>query len=141
MTTFNCLTIFPEMFSGFTGTSLCEKAIVKQLIAVNTVNFRDYTQDKHNRVDDYPFGGGAGMLFMPQPLFDSFDMLAEKYSDRKSRNIYMSPAGKKLTQETAEQLAEYDVLNILCGHYEGVDQRVLDHCIDEEISVGDYALV
>lgn len=140
MMIFNCLTIFPEMFSGFTGSSLCEKAIAKRLIEVNTVNFRDYTDDKHNRVDDYPFGGGAGMLLMPQPLFDSFAMLGKKYGGKRCANIYMSPAGKTLDQKTAEQLAGYEVLNILCGHYEGVDQRVLDHCIDEEISIGDYVL-
>lgn len=140
MMIFNCLTIFPEMFCGFTGTSLCEKAIAKRLLEINTINFRDYTEDKHNRVDDYPFGGGAGMLLMPQPLFDSFDILAEKYDGKKCLNIYMSPAGKKLTQQMAQRLADYEVLNILCGHYEGVDQRVLDHCIDEEVSIGDYVL-
>ncbi|WP_330384468.1 tRNA (guanosine(37)-N1)-methyltransferase TrmD [Christensenella timonensis] len=140
MMTFNCLTIFPEMFSAFTGTSLCEKAITKQLVEIGMVNIRDYTEDKHNRVDDYPFGGGAGMLFMPQPLFDSFDMLEKKYAGKRCLNVYMSPAGKTLTQEAARRFAGYDVLNILCGHYEGVDQRVLDHCIDEEVSIGDYVL-
>ncbi len=137
---FNCLTIFPEMFEGFTGTSLCEKAIQRELIEINTVNFRDFTEDKHNRVDDYPFGGGAGMLLMPQPLFSSFEALAERYADKRARNLYMSPAGKPLTQQKAQELSEYEVLNILCGHYEGVDQRVLDHLIEEEISIGDYVL-
>lgn len=137
---FNCLTIFPEMFSAFTGTSLCEKAIGKGLIEINPVNFRDYTEDKHNRVDDYPFGGGAGMLLMPQPLFSCFEALGKRYEGRKARSIYMSPAGKTLTQEKAEELSGYEVVNILCGHYEGVDQRVLDHLIDEEISIGDYVL-
>ncbi|MEG1859471.1 MAG: tRNA (guanosine(37)-N1)-methyltransferase TrmD, partial [Christensenellaceae bacterium] len=135
---FNCLTIFPEMFTSFTGTSLCEKAIHKDLFQVNTINFRDYTTDKHRRVDDYPFGGGAGMLLMAQPLFDCFEDL--KYEDKKCLNIYMSPAGKKLDQQMAQELSQYDVLNILCGHYEGVDQRVLDCCIDREVSIGDYVL-
>ncbi|AYH39706.1 tRNA (guanosine(37)-N1)-methyltransferase TrmD [Christensenella minuta] len=137
---FNCLTIFPEMFSGFTGTSLCEKAISRALIEINTVNFRDYTEDKHNRVDAYPFGGGAGMLLMPQPLFSCFSALDERYAGKKTRSVYMSPAGRVLTQSKAAELAEYEVVNILCGHYEGVDQRVLDHLIDEEISIGDYVL-
>ncbi len=137
---FNCLTIFPELFSAFTGTSLCEKAIGKGLIQVNPVNFRDYTEDKHNRVDDYPFGGGAGMLLMPQPLFSCFAALNERHAGKKIRNIYMSPAGERLTQEKAQALSGFEVLNILCGHYEGVDQRVLDHLIDEEISIGDYVL-
>lgn len=137
---FNCLTIFPEMFLGFRGTSLCEKAISKQLIEVNTVNFRDFTEDKHNRVDDYPFGGGAGMLLMPQPLFSCFEALETKYAQKRTRNIYMSPAGQTLTQQKAEELSGFEVVNILCGHYEGVDQRVLDHLIDEEISIGDYVL-
>ena len=138
---FNCLTIFPEMFLGFRGTSLCEKAISKQLIEVNTVNFRDFTEDKHNRVDDYPFGGGAGMLLMPQPLFSCFEALETKYAQKRTRNIYMSPAGQTLTQQKAEELSGFEVVNILCGHYEGVDQRVLDHLIDEEISIGDYVSV
>ena len=137
---FNCLTIFPEMFLGFRGTSLCEKAISKQLIEVNTVNFRDFTEDKHNRVDDYPFGGGAGMLLMPQPLFSCFEALGTKYAQKRTRNVYMSPAGRTLTQQKAEELSGFEVVNILCGHYEGVDQRVLDHLIDEEISIGDYVL-
>lgn len=137
---FNCLTIFPEMFSAFTGTSLCEKAIAKGLIEINAVNFRDYTEDRHNRVDAYPFGGGAGMLLMPQPLFRCFAALNEKHAARKVRNIYMSPAGKVFTQKKAAEFSGYEVLNILCGHYEGVDQRVLDHLIDEEISIGDYVL-
>lgn len=137
---FNCLTIFPELFSAFTGTSLCEKAIGKGLIQVNPVNFRDYTEDKHNRVDDYPFGGGAGMLLMPQPLFSCFAALKQRHAGKKTRNIYMSPAGERLTQEKAQALSGCEVLNILCGHYEGVDQRVLDHLIDEELSIGDYVL-
>lgn len=138
---FNCLTIFPEMFSGFLSESLLAKAIEKDVVEVNLVNFRAYTEDKHRRVDDYPFGGGAGMLLMAQPLFSCFDALRVANNGKKAINIYMSPAGKVFTQEDAERLAqEYDVFNILCGHYEGVDQRVLDCCIDEEISIGDYVL-
>lgn len=138
---FNCLTIFPEMFSSFTQTSLLAKAIEKNVIAVNMVNFRDYTEDKHRRVDDYPFGGGAGMLLTPQPLFSCFEAVRQQYAGKRQRNIYLSPAGSLLTQQTAQRLCgDYDVLNLLCGHYEGVDQRVLDNLIDEEISIGDYVL-
>ncbi len=138
---FNCLTIFPEMFRSFTGASLAQKAIEKGLITVDPIDFRAYTQDRHNRVDDYPFGGGAGMLLMAQPLFDCFDDMNRRFEGRKTRNIYMGPAGKTLTQELALELyRRYDVLNILCGHYEGVDQRVLDTYIEDEISIGDYVL-
>ncbi|MGI6152389.1 MAG: tRNA (guanosine(37)-N1)-methyltransferase TrmD [Christensenellaceae bacterium] len=138
--TFNCLSIFPEMFSSFVGESLCKRAIDNRIIEVNTVDFRDYTADKHRRVDDYPFGGGAGMLLMPQPLFDCFDDIKNKYAGKKSISVYMSPAGRPLSHELAVSLSEYEVVNILCGHYEGVDQRVIDTYIDMELSIGDYVL-
>lgn len=140
MMIFNCLTLFPEMFSGFLGTSLCARAIEGGIIRVNLLNYRDYTEDKHGRVDDYPFGGGAGMLISPQPVFDCFSDLSEKYAGKKMLNVYMSASGKTLKQETARELADYDAVNILCGHYEGVDQRIIDECIDLEISIGDYVL-
>lgn len=139
--TFNCLTIFPEMFDSFKGTSLCAKAIEKGAVEVNTVNFRNYTEDKHRRVDDYPFGGGAGMLLTPQPLFDCFADIQSRQAGKKVLNLYMSPAGELLSHDFAVELAGYDALNILCGHYEGVDQRVLDACIDREVSIGDYVLM
>ncbi|MDL2237268.1 tRNA (guanosine(37)-N1)-methyltransferase TrmD [Christensenellaceae bacterium OttesenSCG-928-K19] len=139
--TFNCLTIFPEMFTSFTGTSLCAKAIEKGLITIHLYDIRDYTKDKHKRVDDYPFGGGAGMLMTPQPLFDCFDAVQKNTKGKKVRTIYLSPGGTVLTQGKANHLQEqYEVLNLLCGHYEGVDQRVLDTYIDEELSIGDYVL-
>jgi tRNA (guanine37-N1)-methyltransferase len=138
---FNCLTIFPDIFTGFLSESLMKKALDKKLLEVNLVDFRDYTEDKHKRVDDYPFGGGAGMLLMAQPLFDCFEAVKRKHPSQRTRNIYMSPSGSLLTQDKVKRLyGGYDVINILCGHYEGVDQRVLDNCIDEEISIGDYVL-
>lgn len=140
MMIFNCLTLFPEMFVGFVGSSLCGKAIASGIIEVNLVNYRDFTQDKHNRVDDYPFGGGAGMLISPQPVFDCFASLENQYAGKKACRVYMSAAGETLNQQTAEELAAFDVLHILCGHYEGVDQRIIDNCIDREISIGDYVL-
>ncbi|MEI6101598.1 MAG: tRNA (guanosine(37)-N1)-methyltransferase TrmD, partial [Eubacteriales bacterium] len=140
MMTFNCLTLFPEMFGGFLQASLCGKAIASGIIEINLVNYRDFTQDKHNRVDDYPFGGGAGMLISPQPVFDCFAQLDNQYEGKKACRVYMSAAGETLSQKTAEGLADFDVLHILCGHYEGVDQRIVDNCIDREISIGDYVL-
>ena len=140
MMTFNCLTLFPEMFAGFMEASLCGKAIAAGIINIHLVNYRDYTTDKHNRVDDYPFGGGAGMLIGPQPVFDCFARLEEQYAGRKACRVYMSAAGELLNQNTAKELAEFEVLHVLCGHYEGVDQRILDNRIDREISIGDYVL-
>ncbi len=140
MMIFNCLTIFPEMFGGFMESSLCGKALLSGIIEINLLNYRDYTEDRHNRVDDYPFGGGAGMLIMPQPVFDCFDSLNNRYAGKKTCSVYMSAAGETLTQKTAKELSEYEVLNILCGHYEGVDQRIIDQCVDREISIGDYVL-
>ncbi len=139
--TFNCLTIFPEMFASFMQTSLCGKALENGLIEIDLFDIRAYTEDKHNRVDDYPFGGGPGMLMMPQPLFDCFDAVLEKNKGKRVTNVYLSPAGETLTQNKAWELYENsDVLNLLCGHYEGVDQRVIDTYIDEEVSIGDYVL-
>lgn len=140
MIKFNVLTIFPEMFSGFTGSSICARAIDAGLIDVELYNFRDYTTDKHRRVDDYPFGGGAGMLIAPQPVFDCFASIHEKDSEGRELNVYMSPGGKTLDMDMSKRLAGYDRINILCGHYEGVDQRIIDELIDEEISIGDYVL-
>lgn len=139
--TFNCLTLFPELFSGFAGASIAGRAITAGRVAINCIDFRDYTLDKHRRVDDYPFGGDPGMLLCAQPLFDCFRDVAERHEGERSVNIYMSPAGRPLTSQTAKRFGtDFDVLNILCGHYEGVDQRVLDTFIDEEISIGDYVL-
>lgn len=136
---FNCLTIFPELFAGMM-CGLAQKAAEQGLVAIHTIDFRRYTLDKHGRVDDYPFSGGPGMLLMPQPLFDCFDDLKTRETGRV-RRIYMSPAGRPFTQKTAVRLArDYDTLTILCGRYEGVDQRVIDTYIDEEISIGDYIL-
>ena len=140
MTEFHVLTLFPEMFPAFTDTSICARAIASGALSVDLHNFRDYTLDKHRRVDDYPYGGGAGMLIGPQSVFDCFAAVHEKQQDKRRINIYMSPAGKLLTPEIAKDLASYDCVNILCGHYEGVDQRIIDNLIDEEISIGDYVL-
>lgn len=138
MLDFNVLTIFPEMFESFIGASILKRAIEAGLVRVETHDFREFTQDKHRRVDDYPFGGGAGMLIAAQSVVDCMQSLPK--SAGKSISIYMSPSGRPLSTDLARELSEYDRINILCGHYEGVDQRIIDECIDMEISIGDYVL-
>lgn len=140
MIEFNILTIFPDMLRGFLQESMLKRAIDAGHVSVNLINFRDYTTDKHRRVDDAPFGGGAGMLIMPQPVFDCFAAIAKEQTDKRVLNVYMSPAGEVLNTQAAKEMAEYDAVNILCGHYEGVDQRIIDELIDREISIGDYVL-
>lgn len=140
MLEFHVLTIFPEMFCSFTGASILKRAIDANLIAVHLHNFRDYTEDKHRRVDDAPFGGGAGMLVAPQSVFDCFHAVEQAEEGKKRINVYMSAAGVRLTPALLEELAGYEAVNILCGHYEGVDQRILDEKIDLEVSIGDYVL-
>lgn len=130
------LTIFPEMFDCL-RISLLGKAAENDIISINAVNIRDYSKDKHLKTDDYTFGGGAGMLMMPQPIHDAF-LAADP--DRKAKRIYMSPKGKKLDQSLVKKLAKEEHLVLLCGHYEGVDQRILDLDVDCEISIGDYIL-
>ena len=133
------LTLFPEMFSSVLESSIFGRAIKAGIFDIHLHNIRDYTTDKHRHTDDYPFGGGAGMVMTPQPLFDCFDaVLAGR--EQKPRCVYMSPQGKTLTHEKAAELSELEELVILCGHYEGIDQRVLDVYVDEEISFGDYVL-
>ena len=133
------LTLFPEMFSSVLESSIFGRAVKAGSFDIHLHNIRDYTTDKHRHTDDYPFGGGAGMVMTPQPLFDCFDaVLAGR--EQKPRCVYMSPQGKTLTHEKAAELSELEELVILCGHYEGIDQRVLDVYVDEEISIGDYVL-
>ncbi len=130
------LTLFPEMFDAL-NSSLTGKAREKGLYTLVCHNIRDYSQDKHKRCDDAPFGGGAGMVMLPQPIHDCISAVDPEHT---ARRIYMSPRGATLTQARVRQLSQCDRLLILCGHYEGVDQRVLDIDIDEEISIGDYVL-
>ncbi len=130
------LTLFPEMFSAM-QESILGRAQKAGKIEINIVNIRDYTTDKHLKCDDYPFGGGAGMVMMPEPIGNAIEAIDPEH---KARRIYMSPKGKTLVQQKVFELLEYDRLLLLCGHYEGVDQRVIDLFIDEEISIGDYVL-
>ncbi len=132
---FNVLTLFPEMFE-ICKTSILGKAQEKNLINLNLVNIRDFSENKHKKVDDTPYGGGAGMVMMPDVVYRAY----KSVKTEKSKVIYMSPQGKQLTQAKVQELAKEENLILLCGHYEGIDQRVLDKIVDEEISIGDYVL-
>ena len=132
---FDVLTLFPEMFDAL-KQSIIKRATQKNLIDINVVNIRDFSEKKHNQVDDTPYGGGAGMLMMP-------DVVDRAYNSVKSENakvIYLTPQGKKLDQNVVNRLSSEKHLILLCGHYEGIDQRVIDKIVDEEISIGDYVL-
>ena len=138
---FHILTLFPEMVMGGLNTSITGRAIDKGLISVEAVNIRDYTQDKHNKVDDYPYGGGAGMLMQAQPVYDAWKAVAKPAEGKKTvRVLFMSPQGKTFSQEMAKELAQEEELIFLCGHYEGIDERVLEEIVTDYVSIGDYVL-
>ena len=139
MTSYNVLSLFPFMFDSVCGSSIWSRAISAGLVAVNTTDIRDYATDKHRRADDYPLGGGAGMVLKPEPVDACFCDVVSR-CEGSYINIYMSPGGKKLNHAMVTQLASYKSINILCGHYEGVDARVLARHIDLEVSIGDYVL-
>ena len=132
---FDVLTLFPEMFDAL-NSSIINRASKKNLININLINIRNFSKEKHKHVDDTPYGGGAGMLMMPDVVYDAYSSIKEK----DAKVIYLSPKGKVLTQEKVRNLAKEKHLILLCGHYEGIDQRVLDEIVDEEISIGDYVL-
>ncbi len=133
------LTLFPEICSCFTDGSILGRAQKKGLIQIVYHNIRDYTADRHNRVDDYSYGGGPGMILQPQPIYDCFQAVCAQRGERP-KLYYLSPQGPVFCQKKAFEMAETDGFALLCGHYEGVDQRVLDEIVDEEISVGNYVL-
>ncbi|MBO4569822.1 MAG: tRNA (guanosine(37)-N1)-methyltransferase TrmD [Clostridia bacterium] len=130
------VTLFPEMFEPLKA-SLIGKAQEKNALKIEIINIRDFSQDKHKKCDDYPFGGGAGMLMTPQPIYDAITSIR---GYKKAHKIYMSPKGKTLNQAKVKELSKFDHLIILCGHYEGIDERIIDLLIDEEISIGDFVL-
>ncbi|KGP73970.1 tRNA (guanosine(37)-N1)-methyltransferase TrmD [Pontibacillus yanchengensis] len=135
------LTLFPEMFEGVLNSSIMKRAQDMNAFSYNTVNFRDYTESKHNKVDDTPYGGGAGMVLSPQPIFDAVDAVKEKSSQTKPpRVILLCPQGEPHSQQKAEELAQEEHLIFLCGHYEGYDERIRTHLVTDEISIGDYVL-
>lgn len=133
----NIITIFPDMFTAPFNHSIMKRAQEKKLLTIETVNPRDFAQDKHQMVDDYPFGGGAGMVLKPEPMFAAVESLK---TSGKKRVLLMCPSGQPFTQEKAKELAQYDELIFLCGHYEGFDARITDKLVDEAISIGDYVL-
>jgi tRNA (guanine37-N1)-methyltransferase len=134
------LTLFPEMFSGVFGHSILKKAAEKEAVQYNVVNFREFADNKHQTVDDYPYGGGAGMVLKPQPIFDAVDTLIKENEHKKSRVILLCPQGERFTQKKAEELANDKHLIFICGHYEGYDERIRKHIVTDEISIGDYVL-
>ena len=138
---FDVLTLFPEMVERVLSESIIGRAQSSGIIEVHCHNIRDYSVDKHRKTDDTPYGGGMGMVMTCQPIYDSFSAVKKELPENESVHvIYMSPKGRVFNQTMARELSEYDNLVILCGHYEGVDQRVLDEIIDEDISIGDYVL-
>lgn len=136
---FDILTLFPEMITQVMSESIMGRAIENGLIEVNAINIRDYSDNKHRKVDDYPYGGGNGMVMMVQPIFDAYKSIIDKI-DYKPKVLYMSPQGNVLNQHKAEELLGDQHIILLCGHYEGVDERVLEELVDEEISIGDFVL-
>lgn len=135
------LSLFPSMFSGVFGESILKKAHEKGAVQYNVVNFREYSDNKHGQVDDYPYGGGAGMVLKPQPIFDAVESLANgEESKKKPRVILLCPQGERYDQSKAEELAEEDHLIFVCGHYEGYDERIREHVVTDEISIGDFVL-
>ncbi|WP_017753704.1 tRNA (guanosine(37)-N1)-methyltransferase TrmD [Calidifontibacillus oryziterrae] len=133
------LTIFPEMFAGVLGQSILKKAEERNLVSYHVYNFREFSTDKHQKVDDYPYGGGAGMVLTPQPIFDAVHHLT-KEAKIKPRVILMCPQGERFTQAKAEELASEEHLIFICGHYEGYDERIRQFVVTDEISIGDYVL-
>lgn len=133
------LTLFPSMFTNVLNESILKRAQEKSLVQFNVVNFRDYSLDKHQKVDDYPYGGGAGMVLTPQPIFDAIKAVTKK-SETKPRVLLMCPQGDTFTQSKAEELSREEHLVFLCGHYEGFDERIREHIVTDELSIGDYVL-
>ena len=138
------LTLFPEMFEGVFSSSILGKAREKGIVALNTVNFRDYSNNKHNTVDDYPYGGGGGMVLKPEPIFGAVeDLPIHQEAGRrtgKPRVILMCPQGETFTQKKAEELSNEQHLVFICGHYEGYDERIRQYLVTDELSIGDYVL-
>ena len=134
------LTLFPEMFPCFTNASILKRAIDRGLMTINTINFREFAHDRHRTVDDYTFGGGSGMILKPEPIFEAVEALKANIQKADVPVILLSPQGRLFSQAVAQELSKYERLVLLCGRYEGVDERVLEHVVTDEISIGDYVL-
>ncbi|MDD6207330.1 MAG: tRNA (guanosine(37)-N1)-methyltransferase TrmD [Clostridiales bacterium] len=143
---YHVMTLFPEMIEHAMNISITGRALKNGILALDVVNIRDYSKDKHNRVDDYPYGGGAGMVMQAQPVYDCHQDLVKKIMDRTKekgrlpRTIYLTPQGHTFHQKMAEELAKEEDLIFLCGHYEGIDERVLQKIVTDQVSIGDYVL-
>ena len=138
---FDVMTLFPAMVEGVLSESIIGRARSGGLIEVECHNIRDFSTDKHRKTDDTPYGGGVGMVMTCQPIYDCYKSVTQKIPEgNKRRVVYMSPKGRMFSHEVAKELSEYDNLIFLCGHYEGVDQRIIDEIVDEEISIGDYVV-
>ncbi|CEO13543.1 transfer RNA (guanine-N(1)-)-methyltransferase (M1G-methyltransferase) (tRNA [GM37] methyltransferase) [[Clostridium] sordellii] len=134
------MTLFPEIFNSYISESIMKRAVEKGIIEVNIYNIRDFSTNKHKKVDDYPFGGGAGMVMTPQPIYDTYKYIVDKFNIEEPRVIYLTPKGKVHNQEIATEMSSYEDIILLCGHYEGIDQRIIDSIVTDEISIGDYVL-
>ncbi|MBD9219245.1 MAG: tRNA (guanosine(37)-N1)-methyltransferase TrmD, partial [Clostridiales bacterium] len=135
---FHILTLFPEMINDTLSHSITGRAIKEEIIGINAVNIRDFTKNKHRHVDDYPYGGGAGMVMQPQPVYDAYKSIVDKEGDM--RVVFMTPQGRRFDQSIAEELSEEKNIMLLCGHYEGIDERVVEEIVTDEISIGDFIL-
>ena len=136
---FYVLTLFPDMILSGINHSIIKRAIEKECITINCVNIRDFAGNKHNKVDDYPYGGGAGMVMQPQPIYDAYKSV-EKQVKQGAKVCYMTPQGKPFNQKKAIELSEQEDIILLCGHYEGIDERVIEEIVTDEISLGDFIL-
>ncbi len=139
MISIDIMTLFPEVFEAVLSTSIIGRARKKNILNIKTYQIRDYAKDKHKRVDDKPYGGGKGMVMKPQPIYDCFEDI-RRIRGTKPKLIYMSPKGRKLNQGIAKDLVSESNICVLCGHYEGVDERIIDSIVDDQISIGDYVL-
>mgnify|MGYP002511981454 CR=1 FL=1 len=138
---FHILTLFPEMVMQGLNTSIIGKAAERGYISIEAVNIRDYTLDKHGKVDDYTYGGGAGMLMQAQPVYDAWRSVVDRVGQKRAgRVVYVTPQGRTFNQEMAQEMAQESDLIFLCGHYEGIDERVLEEIVTDEVSIGDYVL-
>lgn len=131
------LTLFPDLFKTFATTSIIGRATAENRVTLQTINFRDYSTNKHHKVDDYPYGGGQGMLLTPEPIFDA---VADITANSKPRIVLLCPQGERFTQQKAEELAADEHLVFICGHYEGFDERIRQHLVTDELSLGDFVL-
>ena len=137
---FHIMTLFPDIFHSYMNESIMKRAVEKEIVEVYVYNIRDFSNNKHKKVDDYPFGGGAGMVMTPQPIYDTYKHIIDTHNIKHPRVIYLTPKGKVHDQSIATDMSQEEDIILLCGHYEGVDQRIIDLIVTDEISIGDYVL-